>query len=140
MVVPPSQSHAVELSSASHTCTATMTHYHIAQGISILTPATKTIILSHKQTHNNPSLYPINSNRIKQSIPANQPKMPVPLPTNSSTEKSTSTSSGAQTAQQVGNQATQSVASAQKTEQERESDRLYEERMEEEYAKREGGA
>ncbi|KAL1593189.1 hypothetical protein SLS60_010797 [Paraconiothyrium brasiliense] len=57
---------------------------------------------------------------------------------------STSTSSAAaQTAQDVENPSTQSVASAthtQKTEAELEAERLYEERMEEEYAKREGGA
>ncbi|KAJ4351480.1 uncharacterized protein N0V89_006823 [Didymosphaeria variabile] len=66
--------------------------------------------------------------------------MPVPLP--STTDKSTS-SAAAQTAQEVEKPSTQSVASAthtQKTEAELEAERLYEERMEEEYAKREGGA
>jgi hypothetical protein len=62
----------------------------------------------------------------------------MPVPTSSTTGKST-----AQTAHHVGNASTQSVASAsnaQKTEREKEAERLYEERMEEEYAKREGGA
>jgi hypothetical protein len=40
----------------------------------------------------------------------------------------------------VENASTQSVASAEKSEQEREAERRYEEAMEEEYAKREGGA
>jgi hypothetical protein len=64
--------------------------------------------------------------------------MPVPMP--STTEKSTSTSN---TAHEVENQSTQSVASAThtgKTEAEKDAERLYEERIEEEYAKREGGA
>jgi hypothetical protein len=64
--------------------------------------------------------------------------MPVPLP--NTTEKSTAT---AQTAHKVENQSTQSVASAshtEKTEAEKEAERRYEEAMEEEYAKREGGA
>lgn len=70
--------------------------------------------------------------------------MPVPMP--STTDKSQSTQktdATAQTAHEVENQSTQGVASAvhsQKTDQEREAERLYEERMEEEYAKREGGA
>lgn len=66
--------------------------------------------------------------------------MPVPLP--SSTDKSTS-SAPSQTAQEVDKSSTQSVASTthtEKTEAELEAERLYEERMEEEYAKREGGA
>lgn len=70
--------------------------------------------------------------------------MPVPLPSRAqqSTEKTTS-SAAAQTAQEVENPSTQSVASTthtEKTEAELEAERLYEERMEEEYAKREGGA
>lgn len=68
-------------------------------------------------------------------------KMPVPMP--STTEKSTSAPATAQTTHDVENKSTQSVASAshtEKTEQEKEAERLYEERMEEEYAKREGGA
>lgn len=70
--------------------------------------------------------------------------MPVPLPstTNQSTDATTS-SAAAQTAHEVEKPSTQSVASAthtQKTEAELEAERLYEERMEEEYAKREGGA
>jgi hypothetical protein len=67
--------------------------------------------------------------------------MPVPMP--SKTEKSTSAGATAQTAPHVGNAATQSVASAsstQKTEKDEEALRRYEELMEEEYAKREGGA
>lgn len=67
--------------------------------------------------------------------------MPVPLP--STTQQSTTSSTTAQTAQQVEKPSTQSVASTshtQKTEAELEAERLYEERMEEEYAKREGGA
>jgi hypothetical protein len=49
----------------------------------------------------------------------------------------------AQTAHNVQNAATQALASAthsEKTEQEKEAERRYEEAMEEEYAKREGGA
>jgi hypothetical protein len=55
-------------------------------------------------------------------------------------------SATAQTAHDVARPGTQSVASAntqqseQEKEQEREADRLYDERIEEEYAKREGGA
>jgi arylamine N-acetyltransferase len=68
-------------------------------------------------------------------------KMPVPMHSVSS-EKSTSTPVTAQTSN-TGNTSTTSAASAthvEKTEQEKEMERLYEERMEEEYAKREGGA
>ncbi|KAF2473549.1 uncharacterized protein BDR25DRAFT_123816 [Lindgomyces ingoldianus] len=71
--------------------------------------------------------------------------MPVPLPS-ASTESSatqTTTSATAQTAHEVSNQSTQGVASTnhqQKTDAELEAERLYEERIEEEYAKREGGA
>jgi hypothetical protein len=67
----------------------------------------------------------------------------MPVPMHSTTEKSTSTSATAQTTSNVGNTSTQSVASASRTEQtehEKEMERQYEERMEEEYAKREGGA
>jgi hypothetical protein len=76
--------------------------------------------------------------------------MPVPLPsgsnkseTNTSISSNNSTSATAQTALEVEKPSTQSLASAnlsQKTDQELEAERLYEERMEEEYAKREGGA
>jgi hypothetical protein len=56
-------------------------------------------------------------------------------------------SATAETAHDVANPSTQSVASAstqqqdqEQDEKEKEAERLYEERMEEEYAKREGGA
>ncbi|KAL5372107.1 hypothetical protein DPSP01_013753 [Paraphaeosphaeria sporulosa] len=70
--------------------------------------------------------------------------MPVPLPSTNdkSSDKSTSSVSS-QTTQDVEKSSTQSVASAthtEKTEAEMQAERLYEERMEEEYAKREGGA
>jgi hypothetical protein len=68
----------------------------------------------------------------------------MPLPTNTDTSKSVDKSSTtAQTAHEVEKPSTQSVASAshsQKTEEELQAEHLYEERMEEEYAKREGGA
>jgi hypothetical protein len=62
-----------------------------------------------------------------------------------STDKpqTTKTSASSETAHTVENPSTQSVAStthSQKTEQEREAERRYEEAIEEEYAKREGGA
>jgi hypothetical protein len=85
---------------------------------------------------------PSNSQSIHKSskyLPINTIVMPVPL--HSTTEKSTSSSG--QAAQNTSTTATQSVASSgqtEKTEQEKEAERLYEERMEEEYAKREGGA
>jgi len=68
----------------------------------------------------------------------------MPLPTNNdqSTPETKSTAT-AQTALDVQKPSTQSVASAthtEKTEAELEAERLYEERIEEEYAKREGGA
>lgn len=70
--------------------------------------------------------------------------MPVPVPsTTTQSQSATSSSATAQTAHHVENSSTQDVASAahtQKTEAELEAERLYEERMEEEYAKREGGA
>lgn len=76
--------------------------------------------------------------------------MPVPMPINSNPDSTSSTqsSTAAQTHQSSNaNGANQSVASSAhtqqqsgKTEQELEAERLYEERMEEEYAKREGGA
>ncbi|EAT84060.1 hypothetical protein HBI56_059400 [Parastagonospora nodorum] len=68
--------------------------------------------------------------------------MPVPM-NSATTDKSTASSATAQTAQNANSTSTQSVASTshtEKTEQEKEAERLYEERMEEEYAKREGGA
>ncbi|KAF2787218.1 hypothetical protein K505DRAFT_329815 [Melanomma pulvis-pyrius CBS 109.77] len=68
--------------------------------------------------------------------------MPLPTNTENSTSKTTS-SATAQTAHEVEKPSTQSVASAshaQKTDAELEAERLYEERMEDEYAKREGGA
>ncbi|CAN9102461.1 unnamed protein product [Alternaria alternata] len=67
--------------------------------------------------------------------------MPVPMP--STTSQSIPASAAAQTAHNVQNAATQALASAthsEKTEQEKEAERRYEEAMEEEYAKREGGA
>jgi hypothetical protein len=72
----------------------------------------------------------------------NTTTMPVPMHSATS-DQSTASSATAQTAQNVENASTQSVASTshtEKTEQEKEAERLYEERMEEEYAKREGGA
>ena len=73
--------------------------------------------------------------------------MPVPIPsTDKSTEaqqSNTTSATTAETAHQVANPSTQSVTSVsqqQKSEAELEADRLYEERIEEEYAKREGGA
>lgn len=68
----------------------------------------------------------------------------MPVPTNTDPSKSEDkTTATAQTAHEVENPSTQSVASAthtQKTEEELQAERLYEERMEDEYAKREGGA
>lgn len=69
--------------------------------------------------------------------------MPVPMNSASDKPETVKSSTGAQTADQVHNPSTQSVASSthsQKTEQEREAERRYEEAIEEEYAKREGGA
>lgn len=70
--------------------------------------------------------------------------MPVPMPsTTSESTPATQSSAVAQTAHNVQNAATQALASAthsEKTEQEKEAERRYEEAMEEEYAKREGGA
>lgn len=70
----------------------------------------------------------------------------MPIPTGSSTEARTSeqrTTEWANTNPTASNGAgadTGAGTSRQKTEAEREADWLYEERMEEEYAKREGGA
>jgi hypothetical protein len=61
----------------------------------------------------------------------------------STTEKSTSAPATAQTTNHVENASTQSVASAaqaQKTEAEKKAEEEYEENIELEYAKREGGA
>ena len=69
--------------------------------------------------------------------------MPVPIPSNTNTPQSQTSTATAETAHQVHHSSNQSVASAshaQKTQQELKNERLYEERMEEEYAKREGGA
>lgn len=66
--------------------------------------------------------------------------MPVPMP--SATEKSTTTNPSA-TSQTGHNAPTESGASAnntQKTQEELDAEKRYEEAMEEEYAKREGGA
>ncbi|KAF2709111.1 hypothetical protein K504DRAFT_503111 [Pleomassaria siparia CBS 279.74] len=68
----------------------------------------------------------------------------MPLPNNPDQSKTEVKSSAtAQTAHEVEKPSSQSVASAshvQKTEAELQAERLYEERMEDEYAKREGGA
>lgn len=69
--------------------------------------------------------------------------MPVPMPGASEQAAQAKSTATAQTAHQVEKPETQSVASAthtQKSEAELEAERLYEERIEEEYAKREGGA
>lgn len=70
--------------------------------------------------------------------------MPVPLPaTKDQSHAATNTSATAETSHNVENPSTQSVASAthtEKTKEELEAEKLYEERIEEEYAKREGGA
>ena len=91
--------------------------------------------------------------RLNSQISATIPpiiKMPVPVPSAASGEaptSQTSTSATANTTHEVQNSSTQSVASAnqqqksnEKSDAEFEADRLYEERIEEEYAKREGGA
>jgi hypothetical protein len=85
------------------------------------------------------------SNILQPSIiTTNSETTTMPVPMNSATtDKSTASSATAQTAQNPNSTSTQSVASTshtEKTEQEKEAERLYEERMEEEYAKREGGA
>jgi len=85
--------------------------------------------------------------------------MPVPMPSNSFSEKSDSTSSNtttqqssaaAQAIQDIGRSANEALTSAgigggqqgqgEKSEAEKEAERRYEEAMEDEYAKREGGA
>ena len=68
--------------------------------------------------------------------------MPVPIPTSEDKSQTSTTSATANTGHEVQNSSNQSVASTtqQKTKEELEADRLYEERIEEEYAKREGGA
>ncbi|KAF2263317.1 hypothetical protein CC78DRAFT_581598 [Lojkania enalia] len=77
---------------------------------------------------------------------AGKSKMPVPVHSSeksSASQPRTTSSTTANTAREVPNPSTQSVTSAnqqQKTEAELEAERLYEERIEEEYAKREGGA
>lgn len=85
-----------------------------------------------------PSIWVVYCNLFQLSINKQKHIMP-------STTTSVS-SATAQTAHDVSRPDTQSVASAntqqseQEKEQEREAERLYEERIEEEYAKREGGA
>jgi hypothetical protein len=69
--------------------------------------------------------------------------MPVPMPTTTSTAQTAHNDSaqdaGAQSA--AGAQQAQTAQQQQRTaEEQQEADRLYEERMEDEYAKREGGA
>ncbi|KAF2129215.1 hypothetical protein P153DRAFT_385434 [Dothidotthia symphoricarpi CBS 119687] len=77
------------------------------------------------------------------SFPKRKPEietnMPVPVPS-STTAQSTSTSATTTQAQTQDGQHVERVNAHEKTEAEREADRLYEERMEDEYAKREGGA
>ncbi|KAF1955930.1 hypothetical protein CC80DRAFT_548991 [Byssothecium circinans] len=110
----------------------TLHHNHDPTQIQI--PKAKNPLTSHHQHNSNSPLQPTPTFAT----------MPVPLP--STTDKSTSatsTSATAQTAHHVEKPSTQSVASATHTEksaQELEAERPYEERMEEEYAKREGGA
>jgi hypothetical protein len=82
---------------------------------------------------------------IPTTIHTYQSHLPInmPVPMHSTSEKSTSTPVTAQTSSTTGNTSTTSAASAmhtEKTEHEKEMERQYEERMEEEYAKREGGA
>jgi hypothetical protein len=69
--------------------------------------------------------------------------MPVTVPTTQDkSQEPTTTSATANTAHEVENSSTQSVASStqQKTKEELEADERYKELIEEEYAKREGGA
>ena len=82
-----------------------------------------------------------------QDHSATTPIMPVPMPSSTTSSNNadaqTSSSATAETVHNVANTATQSVASAshtEKTEAEKEAERRYEEAIEEEYAKREGGA
>ena len=70
--------------------------------------------------------------------------MPVPMPsTTSQSTPATQSSAAAQAQNDIQNVATRALADAnngEKTEQEKEAEKRYEEAMEEEYAKREGGA
>jgi hypothetical protein len=121
---------------SSHICTATMTY--LAFAFKGKPSPNKHVVYSCILRHNRTSDTFLNLSFTHSSI--RRTKMPVPLP--STTDKSTSSAS-TQTAQDVEKSSTQSVASAthtEKTEAEMQAERLYEERMEEEYAKREGGA
>jgi hypothetical protein len=68
--------------------------------------------------------------------------MPVPVPSSSTNDQAQPNSAAAATGQQINQPSTQNVitTSQQKDKEQQEADRLYEERIEEEYAKREGGA
>jgi len=102
------------------------------------------LLISHTQSR------AIFQSRVKPSIshPTNTQsptiKMPVPMPSATSQSNSATQSSAAAQAQNdIQNAATRALANAnngEKTEQEKEAEKRYEEAMEEEYAKREGGA
>lgn len=145
---------------SSHTCTATMTQprFPACTLYSVCMPSS-TRLISHLpytklQNHNPLLTTPLNTDETQTPS-----TMPVPMPSNSSSEKSDSTSSNtttqqssaaAQAIQDIGRSANEALASAgigggqqgqgEKSEAEKEAERRYEEAMEDEYAKREGGA
>jgi hypothetical protein len=123
------ESHAIE--GSSHICTATLRH----RPMSIKPSPTQVVLISQLPT----TFKQISLTTFFSSHPTT--KMPVPM--HSTSEKSTSTPVTAQTSSTTSNTSTTSASNTthtEKTEQEKEMERLYEERMEEEYAKREGGA
>jgi hypothetical protein len=116
-----------------HICTATLRHCCLR----IYCPPS----LHHTTQHTRHITSPIRTYNTYKHPQTHHHTMPVPMP--STTEKSTSSPATAQTAHNVENASTQSVASAshtQKTQEELDAEKRYEEAMEEEYAKREGGA
>merc|ERR1712111_186219 len=95
--------------------------------------------IKHRSQHKKKRKQARSSNPSKMSAPY-QPT--TELPSNSSTqpESTTSSSSSSTNATASKGQQNGSNSEVRKTEAEEAADRLYEERIEEEYAKREGGA
>jgi len=115
--------------------------------IVVYRPLTRSSHASHLP-HRIPSNYPIANQTLNLYTPHTSPnpttKMPVPMPSATSQSNSaTQSSAAAQARNDIQNAATRALANAnngEKTEQEKEAEKRYEEAMEEEYAKREGGA
>jgi hypothetical protein len=120
---------------ATLTCTATMCY--VIDPRKLIWSHAPVTVLSFNTT---PILQSTKLNGLSKTRNNSKPYINMPVPMPSSTEKSTSSTSNTTQAENASTQNVASTSHTEKSEQEKEAERLYEERMEEEYAKREGGA